>query len=47
MAAKPTINIRLTERQLAALKAEAERLGVSTADLIRRILDDWLDPEGL
>ena len=35
--------ISLTEPQEASLKAEAERLGISLSDLIRRIVDQWRD----
>jgi len=36
-------NIYLTERQQKALQKEAQKLGVSVAELIRRILDKHLD----
>jgi len=36
-------NIYLTERQKKALHKEARKLGVSVAELIRRILDKHLD----
>jgi len=36
-------NIYLTERQQKALQKEAQKLGVSVAELIRRILDRHLD----
>jgi predicted HicB family RNase H-like nuclease len=35
-------NIYLTERQQKRLSAEAKRLGISLAELIRRILDQHL-----
>ena len=36
-------NIYLTEHQLAAIRAEAARLGVPTAELIRRICDAFIE----
>lgn len=30
-----------TEPQLAFLKAEAERLGITVAELVRRIIDEY------
>jgi hypothetical protein len=33
--------VSLTEPQVAFLKAEAARLGISVADLIRRIIDQY------
>jgi hypothetical protein len=33
--------ISLTEPQVAFLKKEAERLGISVSDLIRRIVDQY------
>jgi len=36
-------NIYLTPRQKKALDKEARKLGVPTAELIRRILDVWMD----
>lgn len=39
MSTSPRLSISLTEPQLAFLRAEAERLGISVADLIRRIID--------
>jgi hypothetical protein len=35
-------NIYLTERQMKLLAKEAEKVGVSMAELVRRILDAWL-----
>ncbi len=39
MAATARLSINLTPPQHAYLKAEAERLGITVADLIRRIID--------
>ncbi len=36
-------SVSLTKPQFEALKAEAERLGISVSDLIRRIVDGWRD----
>lgn len=33
--------VSLTEPQIAFLKKEAKRLGISVSDLIRRIVDEW------
>ena len=35
----------LTDPQAAYLKAEAERLGISVADLVRRIIDQHREKE--
>ena len=35
------VGIRMTTEQMQALQAEAQRLGVSGADVIRRALDDY------
>lgn len=35
------MTVSLTEPQLAFLKEEAERLGISVGDLIRRIVDQY------
>jgi hypothetical protein len=37
------ISIAFTSRQHKALAAEAKRLGISIAELVRRILDQYLD----
>ena len=37
----PRMTVSLTEPQLAFLKEEAERLGISVGDLIRRIVDQY------
>ena len=34
-------SVTLTLPQFAALKAESARLGISVADLVRRIVDMW------
>jgi hypothetical protein len=34
-------SVSLTEPQFQFLKAEAERLGISVSDLIRRIIDQY------
>lgn len=39
-------SITWTTRQLAMLRAEANRLGVSVSDIVRRIVDEWLDAKG-
>jgi hypothetical protein len=39
MAHKQTLSF--TDPQAAYLKAEAQRLGISLADLVRRIIDEW------
>ena len=38
--------IRLEERHLAFLSAEARRLGVSAAEVVRRLLDDRMAAVG-
>jgi hypothetical protein len=45
MKRKPVTTVRLTDRQLAYLKAEAERLDISVGDLIRRIIDQHIEGE--
>jgi len=39
-------NVHLTERQIKVLTARAEKLGIKTAELIRRILDEHLNQSG-
>jgi predicted DNA-binding protein len=39
-------NIYLTENQMKRLKALSKKKGVSVAELIRRVLDEWLEKEG-
>ncbi len=34
-------SVALTTPQREVLKAEADRLGITVADLIRRIIDQW------
>lgn len=36
-------NIYLTARQHAALAKEAKRLNISSAELLRRVIDGWLE----
>jgi predicted DNA binding CopG/RHH family protein len=36
-------NIYLTERQIKELKKQATKIGISTSELIRRILDQYLN----
>ena len=36
------IKMALTDRQLKALKKESETLGISLSELLRRILDTWV-----
>ena len=38
-------NIYLTERQMKALQKKADKMGLSMAELVRRILDEYLDKE--
>ncbi len=40
-------NIYLTERQSKELGKVAKRLGIPTAELIRRILDEWMKKQGV
>jgi hypothetical protein len=35
------LTVRFTEPQLAWLKAEAAKFGVSIGDMVRRIVDDY------
>ena len=35
-------SVRLTQRQVATLEAEAYRQGISACDMLRRVLDEWL-----
>jgi predicted HicB family RNase H-like nuclease len=37
------VNMRLTERQSKVLRVEAERRGLSLSELMRRIMDQWLE----
>lgn len=37
------ITHHLTERQIERLRAEAERSGLSVAEIIRRAVDAWLE----
>jgi predicted HicB family RNase H-like nuclease len=37
------VNMRLTERQSKVLRLEAERRGLSLSELMRRIMDAWLE----
>jgi hypothetical protein len=46
MSTAPRMSITFTEPQMAFLKVEAERLGISVADLIRRIVDRYRDERG-
>lgn len=39
-------SIPLTDPQVAFLTAEAERLGISVPELIRRILDQYREAKG-
>lgn len=36
-------SLQLTARQLTALEAEAKRLGGSWGEVVRRMLDAWID----
>jgi predicted DNA binding CopG/RHH family protein len=38
-------NIYLTDRQMKALQKKAAKIGVSIAELVRRILDEHIDRE--
>ncbi len=33
----------LTDRQVTGIQSEANRLGVTSADVLRRLIDSWLD----
>jgi hypothetical protein len=37
------ITIQLTPRQYAVLRREVERLQLSNAEVLRRVLDRWLE----
>ncbi len=41
MSAKPRTSVVLTEPQLAFLKAESARLGITLGELVRRIVDQY------
>lgn len=41
MSTTPRMTISFTKPQMAFLKAEADRLGITVADLIRRIVDQY------
>ena len=41
MATLARINLSLTEPQLAFLRIEAERLGVTVGELLRRVIDQY------
>lgn len=45
MEQKRVTTIRLTGRQIALLKAEAGRLGITVGDLVRRIIDAHFEGE--
>jgi len=36
-------SISLTEKQTAAVDAEADRRGISRGEQMRRIVDEWMD----
>lgn len=37
------ISLRLTERQSKVLRHEAERRGISLSEMLRRVMDQWLE----
>jgi uncharacterized protein (DUF1778 family) len=37
------VNLRLTERQSKVLRSEAERRGLTLSELMRRLMDQWLE----
>ena len=37
------VNVYLTPRQLDALKKKSEELGISYAEILRRVLDAWIE----
>lgn len=39
-------SVTLTKPQHEVLAAEAERLGITVSDLIRRIVDEWRERRG-
>jgi len=39
------VNVYLTPRQLDALKKKSEELGISYAEILRRVLDAWIEQE--
>ena len=41
MSTKPRTSVVLTEPQVAFLKAEAARLGITLGELVRRIVDQY------
>lgn len=41
MKTKIHTGVRLTEQQFAFVKAQADELGISISDMIRRIIDQW------
>lgn len=41
MPRKPRKSLLLTAPQLEALGTEAERLGITIGELLRRIVDEW------
>jgi len=41
MSRKPRMSIQFTRPQLDFLQAEADRLGISVADVVRRIVDRY------
>ena len=45
MAQMARLNLSLPERQRASLHAEAERLGISVGELVRRIIDSAMREE--
>jgi hypothetical protein len=36
-------SVTLSDQAAAVLRAEAERIGISVSDLLRRIVDQWRD----
>jgi hypothetical protein len=46
MTIQPRQSIKLTEPQTAFLDAEARALGITVAELIRRIIDEYRHKQG-
>jgi hypothetical protein len=38
-------SVNFSDRAMAHLRAEAQRIGISVSDLLRRIVDQWLDQQ--
>lgn len=40
---KIKVSYNFTDRQVTAIRKEARRIGIPESDVVRRVLDGWLD----